>query len=298
MNSTRLLFAFSVGMAAAINPCGFALLPAYLSYYLGLESGQTRSDADTATVADTESNPALAAVWVSASMTAGFVLVFGLIGLVWSSISSTIGSKLPWVTFGVGIVLVAVGIAMLSGYTPVVRGPKLRTTAGTQSARSVFVFGVTYAVASLSCTIGLFAAVVLQSFEQDSFAAGVAVLVAYALGMGALITILTVAVTFAQQGVIGRMKGMLAHMGRISGALMVASGIVAAYYGWYEAQLLDTAGEVSGPGDTLARWQANISGWITEVGAGRIGVAIAVVVAAAIAVGYVRRGPKAARQQP
>ena len=64
MNSTRLLFAFSVGMAAAINPCGFALLPAYLSYYLGLESGQTRSDADTATVADTESNPALAAVWV------------------------------------------------------------------------------------------------------------------------------------------------------------------------------------------------------------------------------------------
>ena len=28
-------FAFGVGMVAAVNPCGFAMLPAYLSLYLG-----------------------------------------------------------------------------------------------------------------------------------------------------------------------------------------------------------------------------------------------------------------------
>ena len=30
-------FAFGVGMVAAVNPCGFATLPAYLSLYLGTE---------------------------------------------------------------------------------------------------------------------------------------------------------------------------------------------------------------------------------------------------------------------
>jgi cytochrome c-type biogenesis protein len=28
-------FAFGVGMVAVVNPCGFAMLPAYLSLYLG-----------------------------------------------------------------------------------------------------------------------------------------------------------------------------------------------------------------------------------------------------------------------
>jgi cytochrome c biogenesis protein CcdA len=29
--------AFGAGMIAAVNPCGFAMLPAYLSLYLGAE---------------------------------------------------------------------------------------------------------------------------------------------------------------------------------------------------------------------------------------------------------------------
>ncbi len=30
-------FSFSAGMTAFFNPCGFAMLPAYVSYYLGQE---------------------------------------------------------------------------------------------------------------------------------------------------------------------------------------------------------------------------------------------------------------------
>ena len=35
----HLALAFSAGMIATVNPCGFAMLPAYLSYFLGLEAG-------------------------------------------------------------------------------------------------------------------------------------------------------------------------------------------------------------------------------------------------------------------
>ena len=32
-----LALAFTAGMVATVNPCGFAMLPAYLSYFLGIE---------------------------------------------------------------------------------------------------------------------------------------------------------------------------------------------------------------------------------------------------------------------
>lgn len=35
MNAVSLSLAFLAGTVATVNPCGFALLPAFLSYYVG-----------------------------------------------------------------------------------------------------------------------------------------------------------------------------------------------------------------------------------------------------------------------
>ena len=56
-------------MAATVNPCGFALLPAYLSAFVGLEDGQIVDDRGRSR-----------ALKVSAALTAGFITVFGLFG--------------------------------------------------------------------------------------------------------------------------------------------------------------------------------------------------------------------------
>jgi cytochrome c biogenesis protein CcdA len=73
MNSA-IVYAFGVGMVATFNPCGFAMLPAYLSYFLGLENARDTDNRADATV--------LRALAVGAAMTAGFVVVFGVLGLV------------------------------------------------------------------------------------------------------------------------------------------------------------------------------------------------------------------------
>ena len=87
VTTDRAAYAFSLGMVSALNPCGFALLPAYLSYYLG----QTGDDAPSL---DEHRAPiaVLRAVGVGAALTAGFLLVFGIMGVIWSSVSSVIGS--------------------------------------------------------------------------------------------------------------------------------------------------------------------------------------------------------------
>ena len=279
---TVLFYAFTTGMLAAINPCGFALLPAYLSYYLGLESKEPEDRPSTFAVL-------VRALVVSASMTAGFIVVFGLIGAAWSSVQTVVLDRLPWVMVGLGIALAILGIFMLAGYTPTVRVPKLATTSGSQSAWSAFVFGVSYGVASLSCTMPIFLAAVTTTFGRHNFLVGFGALLVYGAGMGTIITVLTVAVSFARQGVAARMRKLLPYMGRISGVLLIISGIVASYYGWYEAKVLSGEQPENGFAETIAGWQSSATRWITDVGAGRIGIGVAVVIAAAVAISLLVR---------
>lgn len=281
MNQATLLLAFSAGMVAAINPCGFALLPAYLSYYLGLESADDGANAPA--------NPLGRGLAVGGAMTAGVMIVFGIIGAFWSAVSEFVGERLPWVIVGLGVLLVILGIAMIAGFVPMVRLPKLATSSGSQSAWSAFVFGVSYGVASLSCTIGPFIGTVSTTFSRHDAVAGVAAFLLYGLGMGAIITFLTLAVSFARQGVVSKMRGLLPHMGRISGVLLVLSGLIAAYYGIYEARVLTGGDPDNAFAELIADWRDSIARWISDVGAGRIGLAIGLVVIGAVAVRAVKR---------
>ena len=63
--------AFTAGLVATVNPCGFAMLPAYLAYFLGLE-GEARPLA---------ARTILRALTVGAVVSAGFLTVFGLAGV-------------------------------------------------------------------------------------------------------------------------------------------------------------------------------------------------------------------------
>jgi cytochrome c-type biogenesis protein len=105
----------------------------------------------------------------------------------------------------------------------------------------MFLFGISYAVASLSCTIGPFLAVTTSTFRSESWLTGLGVFIAYGVGMGVVIAILTVAVALAKSGVVQRFRNLLPVMNRIAGGLLVVAGAYVAYYGWYEIRVLGGA---------------------------------------------------------
>ena len=216
MNSTRLALAFTAGMITTVNPCGFALLPAYLTYFLGL---------DQSTDADARRSPVARALWVSLAVTLGFVTVFGVVGLVWSSISGVVAERLPYVTMVVGVGLVVLGVAVVRGFEPVVRLPKLQLSSEGRELSSMFLYGVTYAVASLSCSIGVFISIVSTTLDDGDVVSTLLTFVVYALGMGAALAVLTVAVALARTGVVTAFRRVLPHVQMISGVLMVLAGI-------------------------------------------------------------------------
>lgn len=263
MNSS-IVYAFSVGMVATFNPCGFAMLPAYLAYFLGLENAQDLDHRTDATV--------VRAVGVGAAMTAGFLVVFGVLGLLLDPVLSSVNDKLPWLTIVLGIVLVVVGVRLLMGREITIRLPKVSRAPDSRELWSVFVFGVSYALVSLSCTLALFIAAISTVIDQQNLVVGIAAFIAYGMGMGVVLMVLTISIALARQGIVARVRRLLPYVNRVSGGLLVLAGAYVAYYGWYEIRVFD--GDTSGGG--VAGWMfdltARITSWVNEVGAGRLGL--------------------------
>ncbi|CAN5769128.1 cytochrome c biogenesis CcdA family protein [soil metagenome] len=218
--------AIAAGMAATVNPCGFALLPAYLAAFVG-EEHQPGARAVPRALA------------VSAAMTAGFVAVFGIFGSIITPLAVSVEEYLPWATIVIGIALVGLGIALLAGRELTLRIPKLNKGGRDGTIGSMFLYGVSYAVASLSCTIGPFLAVTSTTFRTGGFISGVSVFVAYGLGMGAIVTALTLAVALARKGLVGRLRSALPYITRVSGGLLVVAGAYVGWYGWFEVRTLN-----------------------------------------------------------
>jgi cytochrome c biogenesis protein CcdA len=219
-----LVVALAAGMVAAFNPCGFALLPAYLTLVVRRSS---------------DGNPLRRALGASVAMTAGFVAVFGAFGLVVVPLALSVGTYLSWATVVVGAALVLLGIWLLSGREMLVRLPRLSGAAPTDRPASMLAYGVAYAVASLSCTIAPFLAVTTSTFRAQSPLAGMLVFLTYAIGMGVVVGVLAVSVALAQDRLVLRLRGLMPYVNRLSGLLLVIAGAYVAYYGIYELRLAD-----------------------------------------------------------
>ncbi len=290
MNAS-LVYAFGVGMVATFNPCGFAMLPAYLSYFLGLEAEVEPDGRDV-------SAAVLRALTVGATMTAGFVAVFAVLGLALEPVLSTLQQRLPWVTILLGVGLVVMGGLMLRGRTFTVKLPKLNKGTESRELTSVFLFGVSYAVVSLSCTISLFTAAVVTTIDTESFAVGIGAFLAYALGMGLVLTALTLAIALARQSLVGRLRRVLPYVNRVSGGLLVLAGAYVAYYGWYELQVFGGNVDAGGPARWVFEVNGRISNWISDVGPTRLGLVLGLTITLVVLVALVTRAVRDARSSP
>ena len=94
----------------------------------------------------------------------------------------------------------------------------------------MYVYGAAYAVASIGCTIGLFAATAFGA--PDSFVAGVANVVAYGAGMALVVTALTVSLAVANHALLRVLRSVMRHANQLAAAFVLLSGAYLLYYFW------------------------------------------------------------------
>ena len=286
MISATVTLAFTAGMVATFNPCGFSLLPAYIGAFVAGDEPDDRAD-----------RRLIRAVRVAAAVSVGFVMVFSTLGLVIDRIASEARQQLPWVTIALGIILVVLGFATAAGWQPKLAIRSLRLGAGARNGSWVMIgYGITYAVASLSCTIGPFLAVTGAALTASPMEAA-ATYAAYALGMGVIILALSIAAALAHTTIAHHMRRVTRVAPRVGGILMILAGLYAVWYGRWELAVYDgdlTSDPVISRIENTRLW---IVAGILRVGAGQLALVVVVVaIATVVFVGRHRRlSPEAAQ---
>lgn len=258
---------FTAGMLAVVNPCGFAMLPAYLGFFLGVEGGGDDARASL--------SKALA---VGLSVAAGFTITFGALGLVISHLTDSVFEWGPFVSVAIGVALALLGLYLLSGREVRVRLPRLDVGGRSTGFRSMVLYGVSYGVASLGCTMPVFLFQVAKAFTRDSWVAGLVQFLTYGLGFTVLLVALTIAVALARTSMVATLRRIIPYVQRISGAILVFGGAYVAWYGWYERNRL---GEDDPFVDLVTGWSNDAQIWVQDRGATTLGLVLAAVIAAA-----------------
>jgi cytochrome c biogenesis protein CcdA len=227
---------FIRGLVAAVNPCGFILLPTYLMYFLGVSGGAPGTQKASIT----------RALKVSAAVSSGFLAVFLAIGFLSVPLRSTISANSKYVTGFIAIGLIVLGTAMLFGYKLPFMTPQIESGKKDQTVKSMFVYGVAYAVASIGCTIGLFLATVFSTRPDETFIDSVTNMIAYGAGMALLVSALTVGFAFANTTLLKFLRSAMQYVDKIAAAFVVLSGLYLAWYFYWV--------DLDNGGDPITDW--------------------------------------------
>jgi cytochrome c biogenesis protein CcdA len=272
-SSDRLWLSFGSGLLAAVNPCGFVLLPTYLMYFLGVSG---RPGTQRATVRR--------ALLVSAALSAGFMTVFVIVGGISRLFTDWLNQNAKYLALLIGVALVILGIAMLFGYRLPFSTPKLEPGKRDQTIASMYIFGLAYAVASIGCTLGPFSATVLGTIDTDGFFQGVVAVALYGIAMSLLITTLTVTLALAQGGLLKSLRTGMTYVETASAVVMILSGLYLSWY-WFNDIRDKYDDDLTG---RVLNWQERIAQYIDN---NRLVLAIvfAVIVGSALTYTFVSR---------
>ena len=267
-SSDRLWLSFGSGLLAAVNPCGFVLLPTYLMYFLGV-SGRP----------GTQRSTVRRALLVSAALSAGFMTIFVIVGGISRLFTDWLNQNAKYVALLIGVALVLLGIAMLFGYRLPFSTPKLDTGKRDQTVVSMYVFGLAYAVASIGCTLGPFSATVLGTIDTDGFFQGIIAVLLYGAAMSLLITTLTVTLALAQGGLLKSLRTGMKYVEIASAIVMILSGLYLTWY-WFNDIRDNYDDNLTG---RVLSWQERVAQFLDD---NRLVLAIIFTVVVGIALSY------------
>ncbi len=220
------LFAFTAGMASAVNPCGFAMLPAYLGLYLRTNAEEVESPNFVLLFGR--------AVMIGGVVTSGFIVLFGVAGTIIGLGASQAVGALPWTGLIVGAVLVIAGAWIIGGgklYSGLAaRAASHIGEANEVSVKGYFLFGLSYGVASLGCTLPIFLAVLGLNTAGVGFLESAGQFLLYALGMGSVIILLTLGMAFFKGAVVKGLRKVLPYIQPVGAALMIVAGVYIIFY--------------------------------------------------------------------
>jgi cytochrome c biogenesis protein CcdA len=245
---TVLTVAFVAGVFATFNPCGFAMLPAYLSLAILDSSEESKRRTQVAK-----------ALTFSGFMGLGIVGVFSLFSLIIFPISTAIQKYLPYVTVLIGLLIFIFGIALIFKGPVILKKLWSPNVSPTGNWKTYILYGVTFALGSISCTIGPFLAVTSTSLG-GTYLESLLSYIFYGLGFTVTIGVLAIATALSRDLLIKRIRGAGGLLEKIMGGLMALVGLYLIYFAIYELAFQYGWGI----NQSITDFAFSIQGWIID----------------------------------
>jgi len=216
-------YAFGAGMVASVNPCGFFLLPSYISYHLGTEETDFYQTPVGARL--------FKALLLGSVATAGFVVIFALAGGLIAAGGQWLIQIFPFAGVAIGAAMIILGLwLVVTRRTLGIMAASRVTVSRERNLRNVFFFGIAYAAGSLSCTLPIFLVVVGSSLASQGLAASFVQFISYALGMGSILVAVTIGTALFQGSVLKWLRWAIPYVHRASAMFLLAAGAYLIYY--------------------------------------------------------------------
>lgn len=214
--SSLVIYGFTAGAVATVNPCGFALLPAWFAREMATHEGRPAAER------------MIRAMGSGGLVSLGFVSIFVVAGVLLAAGASWLGPALPWIGVTLGLALALIGISWVASVRlPGV--PVVETCRRVSTRYGAFGFGLSYGLASISCTLPVFMSVAGLSFllESEVYLAG---FLAYLAGATTVLTLVAVGGTLLGSGLLKLVPSRAGLLRRTAGALTLLAGLYIALY--------------------------------------------------------------------
>lgn len=209
MDLPGLAFAFTAGVLSIFSPCGYALLPGYVSYYLGSDLSLVR------------------AVVGGLACTLGLVTVFSVVGALASSLGALMPQLIPLLDILAAVILMVLGVAMLRQSNIPYLQLNVRPTTR-RGLAGLYMFGLVYGIAGLGCSAPIFLSVLLFAVSE-SWLNGVLTFTVYAIGMGVPLVLTSILVAEAKVMLLRRISGVTERLHKLGGTVLILVGLYLFY---------------------------------------------------------------------
>lgn len=207
-----LVLAFTSGIFAFFTPCSVALIPGYIGFLIKKDTG----------------SGVLRGIKVGLMSALGLLSVFMGIGLLVSVFGNFIAAYSFWIGVVAGSGLIILGIYLWFGKSLTLPIP--HTGSGRGGIGGYYMFGATYALASLSCTLPIFLLIISQALSSGGARSSLIVFLIYSLTAASFMAATAFGAIRSKDLVAHYLKRALPLVTRLSPFLIIIAGVYMIYF--------------------------------------------------------------------
>ena len=207
-----LLLAFTSGIFAFFTPCSVALIPGYVGYLVRADKGSNT----------------WRGIEVGLISAFGLLTVFMGLGLLISLFGNFIAPYIFWVGVVSGTGLVILGLYLLTGRSFRLSIP--HATSNQHGVKGYYLFGATYALASLSCTLPVFLLIMSQALSSGGTQSSLTVFFVYSLTAASFMALTAFGAITSKDLVEKYLRKALPVITKASPILIIFAGVYLIYF--------------------------------------------------------------------